>query len=179
MHVRHNASLVASLMAVLLLVGAGCAQEKPTQQDSTMNDTPNQETSMQADDTTSTEPTVLIDAEPQVLRAADPNAPETSEPEVDPVTTFRIGGENFAFLMDGEENPTLRVKEGELVRIIFTSESGFHDWKVDEFDAATEKVQAGGTTEVEFVPNKKGTFEYYCSVGQHRANGMKGMLIVE
>jgi plastocyanin len=29
------------------------------------------------------------------------------------------------------------------------------------------------------VADKKGTFEYYCSVGQHRALGMKGKLVVE
>ena len=34
-------------------------------------------------------------------------------------------------------------------------------------------------TFVEFTVDKTGTFEYYCSVGQHRANGMVGNLIVE
>ena len=51
--------------------------------------------------------------------------------------------------------------------------------KLIEFNAATEKVAAGVSSSVEFVADKKGTFEYYCSVGQHRANGMKGKLIVK
>ncbi|HEY5714693.1 MAG TPA: plastocyanin/azurin family copper-binding protein [Candidatus Gracilibacteria bacterium] len=48
-----------------------------------------------------------------------------------------------------------------------------------EFDAATEKVNTDGETSVTFVADKKGTFEFYCSVGSHRTNGMVGTLIVE
>ena len=95
------------------------------------------------------------------------------------VKTFVLTGENFKFFMDGVENPELRVKEGDKVMIKFTSTSGFHDWKLDDFNAATEKVNDGGSTSVEFIANKRGTFEYYCSVGQHRAQGMKGSLIIE
>ncbi len=90
-----------------------------------------------------------------------------------------ITGENFKFVVNGIDNPEIRVKKGDRVRIEFMSTSGFHDWVVDEFNAATKQVNSGGSTSVEFVADKRGTFEYYCSVGQHRANGMKGSLIVE
>lgn len=94
--------------------------------------------------------------------------------------TFELTGENFAFFMNGEEAPELRVNYGDVVRIEFTSTSGTHDWVVDEFSAATEIVTAAdGMTYVEFVADEVGTFEYYCSVGQHRANGMVGNLVVE
>jgi len=94
--------------------------------------------------------------------------------------TFVLTGDNFKFVMDGVDNPNLVVKEGDKVRIEFTSSKGFHDWVVDEFSAATEQVRdTDGSTFVEFIADKKGTFEYYCSVGKHRANGMKGNLIVE
>ena len=95
------------------------------------------------------------------------------------VKTFKITGENFRFFIDGVESPDVRVKQGDKIRIDFTSTSGFHDWVVDEFGAKTERVNSGGTTSVEFVANKKGTFVYYCSVGEHRQMGMKGNLIVE
>jgi plastocyanin len=65
-----------------------------------------------------------------------------------------------------------------LVRIEFTSTSGYHDWVVDEFDAATEKVSDGESSFVEFVALGSGSFEYYCSVGSHRAAGMEGKFIV-
>jgi plastocyanin len=96
------------------------------------------------------------------------------------VKTFVMTGENFKFVMGGLDNPDIKVKKGDTVRIEFSSTQGFHDWVVDEFNTATDQVRdTDGSTFVEFVANQKGTFEYYCSVGQHRANGMKGNLIVE
>ncbi|MEM3091123.1 MAG: cupredoxin domain-containing protein [Candidatus Pacearchaeota archaeon] len=92
---------------------------------------------------------------------------------------FVITGENFRFIMDGVENPELKVKMGDKVRIEFINKEGFHDWVIDDFNAATKKIRAGEKATVEFIANKKGTFEYYCSVGEHRAMGMKGFLIVE
>ena len=94
------------------------------------------------------------------------------------VKTFVMSGENFKFMMDGAENPDLIVNEGDTVRIEFTSGQGFHDLVVDEFGAATSQVKDGESTSVEFKTDKKGTFEYYCSVGSHRQMGMKGNLIV-
>jgi heme/copper-type cytochrome/quinol oxidase subunit 2 len=93
--------------------------------------------------------------------------------------TFILTGENFKFVLNGENNPDIKIKEGDKIRIEFTSASGFHDFVIDEFNAATEQVRDGSSTFVEFIAGKKGTFEYYCSVGQHRANGMKGNLIIE
>jgi len=87
--------------------------------------------------------------------------------------TFEVSGTNFAF-----SETEISVKKGTTVTINFVSEDGFHDWVVDEFDAATEKVETGGTTSVTFVADEAGSFEYYCSVGQHRANGMVGTLTV-
>ncbi|MCI0565693.1 plastocyanin/azurin family copper-binding protein [bacterium] len=56
---------------------------------------------------------------------------------------------------------------------------GVHDWKIDEFNAATKKNHSDETDAIEFVADKTGTFEYYCSVGDHRTRGMKGILVVE
>lgn len=88
--------------------------------------------------------------------------------------TFMIDGTNFAF--DVKE---MRVKEGDTVTIHFMSADGFHDLVIDEFNVRTEKLKTGGMAMITFVASKKGTFEYYCSVGSHRANGMIGKLVVE
>lgn len=86
-----------------------------------------------------------------------------------------LTGEPFAFSQE-----EIRVNEGDTVTINFESTLGTHDWRVDEFDAATEIVtEADGVTSVTFVADQAGEFEYYCSVGNHRAMGMVGMLIVE
>lgn len=95
------------------------------------------------------------------------------------VVTFNLTGENFAFFLGSAKNPVLRVKEGDTVRIELDVNDMRHDWRVDALSAATEVVPAGQSTFVEFVAGRKGTFEYYCSVGEHRANGMKGTIIVE
>ena len=88
--------------------------------------------------------------------------------------TFTLDSFNFGYSME-----EIRVKKGDTVTINLTNSDGFHDWVVDEFDAATAKIQAGNTTSVTFVADTVGTFEYYCSVGSHRAQGMVGNLIVE
>lgn len=90
------------------------------------------------------------------------------------IATFTVLGSNFEY--DIKE---MRVKQGDKVTITFRSAGGFHDWVIDEFDAATSQVQTDGETSVTFIADKTGTFEYYCSVGNHRANGMVGKLIVE
>lgn len=114
-------------------------------------------------------PTETADGE--VLIGGDAVAPEVTPGEA---VSFTVLGGNYYY--DVEE---IRVKEGDTVTINFRSVDGFHDWVVNEFTAATERVQTDGETSVTFVADKKGEFEYYCSVGSHRANGMVGTLIVE
>jgi len=50
---------------------------------------------------------------------------------------------------------------------------------IDEFGVATKQAQSPDTEVLEFTADKAGSFEYYCSVGTHRAMGMKGTLKVE
>ncbi len=82
----------------------------------------------------------------------------------------------FSFGYSQEE---LVVNEGDTVTINLTNSEGFHDWVIDEFGAATKQIAAGETTSVTFVADEAGTYEYYCSVGEHRANGMVGTLVVQ
>lgn len=91
-----------------------------------------------------------------------------------PAKIFNVGGVNFTF-----SQTEIRVKKGDTVTINFTSNGGFHDSGVDEFSARTERVNSGESSSVTFVADQTGTFEYYCSVGSHRALGMVGQLIVE
>ncbi|OGE29623.1 hypothetical protein A2867_02045 [Candidatus Daviesbacteria bacterium RIFCSPHIGHO2_01_FULL_40_11] len=92
------------------------------------------------------------------------------------VKSFEVEGKPFEFSLK-----EIRVNEGDRVRITFKNTEGMHDWVIDEFSARAKQIQAGETDTVEFVANKKGTFEYYCSVGNgfHRQQGMVGKLIVE
>lgn len=87
---------------------------------------------------------------------------------------FTVDSFNFGYSMD-----EIVVNEGDTVTIQLTNSDGFHDWVVDEFNAATDKIREGDTTSVTFVASKAGSYEYYCSVGSHRANGMVGTLVVQ
>jgi len=89
------------------------------------------------------------------------------------VKEFTVTGKNFAF-----DATTLAVNKGDTVRITFKNMEGFHDWKIDEFNASTKQLKSPGEETIEFVADKAGSFEYYCSVGKHRAMGMKGTLTV-
>jgi plastocyanin len=98
---------------------------------------------------------------------------------VSDVVVFKLTGKPFKFIMNGVDSPELKVKLGQTVRIEFTNLEGFHDWVLDEFNARTRQMTANNSETIEFVADKKGTFEYYCSVGTHRQMGMKGNFIVE
>nr|MBP9748514.1 cytochrome C oxidase subunit II [Candidatus Paceibacterota bacterium] len=73
----------------------------------------------------------------------------------------------------------ISVKKGDKVKIIFKNSAGFHDLVIDEYGVATKQAQAPDTEVLEFTATKTGSFEYYCSVGSHRAMGMVGILTVE
>jgi len=90
------------------------------------------------------------------------------------VKVFNVSGFDY-----GYDISEIRVNKGDTVTINFTSASGTHDWVIDEFDARTAIISAGSMSSVTFTADTTGEFEFYCSVGQHRANGMVGTLIVE
>jgi nitrosocyanin len=116
----------------------------------------------------------------------DQNVPNSTLDDVTVITTstttvttplsvkaFTVTGKNFAF----SPSP-LAVKKGDMVKITFQNTGGVHDFVLDEFNVKTSQIQDGKSVTVEFVADKAGSFEYYCSVGNHRAMGMKGTLVV-
>jgi plastocyanin len=86
---------------------------------------------------------------------------------------FTITGSNFKFAP-----ANMNVNEGDTVKITFVNESGTHDLRVDGYNVGTKTLQAGQSETITFLADKTGTFEYYCSIGQHRQMGMKGTLTV-
>lgn len=81
---------------------------------------------------------------------------------------------NFKFAPD-----TVTVKRGERVHITAVSDQGVHNVFVDGYNARTAVKSTGGQDATEFVADKAGTFDMWCEVGSHKANGMIGKLIVE
>ncbi len=150
----------------------------------TMDNTEEAATMNESATNPTTSPEVDADMDMNDMNDMDMEAESTTEVEgasVD-MTDMEVGeeividvkGTNYAFDVD-----EIRVKEGDTVTINFESADGFHDWVLDEFEAATAQVRPGTPTSVTFVAERAGTYEYYCSVGSHRAQGMVGKLIVE
>jgi len=114
-----------------------------------------------------------VDVEDEALEDSD-QSEELAE-DVQVSHTFNTSGWDFEFSMK-----EMVVGVGDTVTINFTSRDGFHDWVIDEFDAATARVKPeDGMTSVTFVADKAGEYEFYCGVGNHRAQGMVGTLTVE
>lgn len=72
----------------------------------------------------------------------------------------------------------ITVRKGEKVRINLTAVSMMHDFNIDELGVKVPITKSGSSAFVDFTPDKTGTFEYYCSVGSHRANGQIGKITV-
>lgn len=96
-----------------------------------------------------------------------------TQPATGTLKEFTVNGSAFAFAPS-----SLTVKKGDRVRITFRNTGGTHDLKIDEFNAATKVINSGQQETIEFVADKAGAFEYYCSVANHRAMGMRGILTV-
>lgn len=114
------------------------------------------------------ETTVVLEATPTPLVSP------TSAAEASSTRAFVVSGENFSF--DVKE---IKVKQGDTVKIVFKNLEGFHDLRIDEFNVFTKQIGANQEDTISFVVDRTGVFEYYCSVGQHRAMGMVGKLVVE
>jgi len=95
---------------------------------------------------------------------------------VDPtlsIREFSVSAAPYSF-----STKTITVNKGDTVKITLKNTQGTHDLKIDAFNAGTRVLNAGEEQMITFVADKVGSFEYYCSVGNHRAMGMVGTLIV-
>lgn len=122
-------------------------------------------------------PTMMPTASPAAAASANPSAASGSGmmEQSGTVKEFTVNGSNFKF-----EPSVMTVNKGDTVKITFKNTGGFHDFTIDEFTGAkTKQIGADASETIEFVADKAGTFEYYCSVGNHRGMGMKGTLTVK
>jgi len=101
-----------------------------------------------------------------------------------PIATQREIDENTKeFVMENEGMEftvrEMRVETFDRVKLTFKVNRGEHTWTIKEFGATTRILGPGEEETIEFVADKPGTFEYYCSVDDNRKLGMKGRLIVK
>ena len=107
---------------------------------------------------------------------ANPNVKSASDTNESDIKVKTIAIEAGSFYYNPRE---IRVKKGEKIKIVLTSKDMMHDFTIDELNVKSPLTKAGETSTVEFVADKNGEFEYYCSVAQHRKMGQVGKIIVE
>lgn len=73
----------------------------------------------------------------------------------------------------------ISVKKGVKTKLVLNNVDGMHDFVVDDLAIKTKIVKGAGQDTVEFTADKAGSYEFYCSVGNHKAMGMVGTLVVE
>jgi len=134
------------------------------------------DSNMETENTTETSDTTIINSTTTV------NLPPLGTPTVPVQGGTQTTGVVKEFTVDGTpykfSPATMTVNKGDTVKITFANKQGTHDLRIDEFNVATKVLQAGQSETITFVASKTGTFEYYCTVGNHRAMGMVGSLKV-
>jgi len=145
-------------VVLLLLVGGGIVFFAIQQNNQTPQPAVNQTTTTQ-ETPAATEPTTM---------------PETTSEASETVKSFTVTASSFAFAPK-----QITVNQGDRVRITVTNSGGTHNFTIDELNVATKRMQTGQSETIEFVADKAGTYEFYCSVGSHRLMGMRGSLIVQ
>lgn len=90
--------------------------------------------------------------------------------------TFNITGGSFYYAPN-----EIRVKQGDKVKIVFANAGGMHNLILEAFNVKTKDLKTGESETIEFTADKKGTFEFYCGIGNgyHRQKGQIGVLLVD
>jgi plastocyanin len=105
-------------------------------------------------------------------------SPQTSD------KTTPVEGEVQEITLEATEfsysKETITVKKGQKVRLTLVNKGRMsHDFVVEKMNVTTELAGSGKSVTTEFTINDAGSYAFYCSVGNHRAMGMEGVLIVE
>ncbi|MFZ1721309.1 MAG: cupredoxin domain-containing protein, partial [Microgenomates group bacterium] len=116
-----------------------------------------------------------------------PASGESMQDAVDSEEIMMEDDETMMVTMDTGEfffaPKVLEAKPGQTVEITLTNSEGEmpHDFVIDELNVQSEEIEMGDETVVTFtVPESAAgqEYEFYCSVGEHRENGMVGTLVV-
>lgn len=164
--------VIAGVIIVLLIAGVAYWLMKD-QAEAPLDDISNIE--VKTIDVDNTIPVTQTEEQPTTMEKPETNAPDVTVPaSVNINKSFNIISTNFSF-----SEKEIRVSKGDKVKISLLNNEGYHDLRIDEFKVKSIQIGEGDSTTVEFTADKVGMFEYYCSVGNHRAMGMAGKLIVE
>ena len=160
-----NPMIIVGAVVVLVVLGGGfvlfkgSSNPQPTQMAADSNDAMEKEETKEPSDEKMTEGDEVPTADSSMMEG------ETK--------VISVEGGSFYFKPN-----EITVKKGEKVKIKLNSVSMQHDFVIDELNVKSALTPSGQSSEVEFIADKVGEFEYYCSVANHKAQGMVGKLIV-
>lgn len=76
----------------------------------------------------------------------------------------------------------LTAKAGSTLRVKLDTTKGMHDFVIDDLNVQSKTMSSGESDEVVInIPSdaKGKSYEFYCSIMNHRQMGMKGTLVIE
>lgn len=113
--------------------------------------------------------TTTIPADMQPPPLTPPPLPNILESSYDDILEIRIDAQQFEFLPN-----EINLNKGERVRLIVTARDVNHTFTLPEF-GIDEELEVGEDLRVELLPNKTGTYLFYCDKQGHK---MQGTLVV-
>ncbi|MBI4256433.1 cupredoxin domain-containing protein [Candidatus Uhrbacteria bacterium] len=161
-----------SLLAIVALAGAGCAQVSTTAETTVEGEVE------VAEQTSPVTIEVTADGEAVVAQEGETTVDENGVPVTeiilgaDPDVEVNMEAANFSFMPN-----VINASAGDRVSVTFTKNAGFHTFVIDE--VGIEFAIAEGEVLNFTAPSEPGSYAFYCSIGSHRSQGMEGTLIVE
>jgi len=165
-------------LSVFALIGAGCAKT-PVQpkEEIPLTSVPEISYTTTNPDGTTTEQSAVLGTngtEVKNVERDDEGVPiiDITFDEEKSVRTIDLKSGNFFF-----EPKVIDAKPGEKLRIDFRGTVGTHTFVIDE--AKVKQTVKDGSGFEFVVPTTPGSYPFYCDIGNHRAMGMEGTLIVK
>ncbi len=91
--------------------------------------------------------------------------------------TRRVTVEADEFSFDTDR---ITVDKGDKVIVTFKNEGRIaHNFGIPAFNIRTDTIGSGEEDTITFIANKRGIFDFFCSVQGHKDAGMDGVLEVE
>ncbi|MFQ5997995.1 MAG: cupredoxin domain-containing protein [Candidatus Bathyarchaeia archaeon] len=115
---------------------------------------------------------------------ASPDTKEAREQESPLAITLTVqdGSTPWSFELNEEENPPIRLKQGDTIELTFVNDGNtVHDFTIEELGITDETtfLEPGEEVTITIKGEKTGTFTYFCAQPGHKDLGMFGELIVE
>jgi heme/copper-type cytochrome/quinol oxidase subunit 2 len=94
---------------------------------------------------------------------------------------FSVSAHKYSYKVEGAEKPEIRVQEGDLVRITFSSDDIPHSFTIvdDDHYRIMRRAEPGKPVPFEFLADKAGTFTFQCTLrSDDRCKELSGTLFV-